>query len=372
LLACDSVSMASRSARSARVHAILGDLPVPPAAHAAGDVYKACREHAAWKLNHTLAIGFASCDGDEAVSRLLHEGTIGGGLTRGGAWALRAVETSAKSELQDVRAENDRTQRLTSFVRRTKTLPDDGHGDWYFCDELPRELSCTELHHFIELAKQHPDDVKAQITACMAIVRAALHHGPAKAARLAVAKKDGLEAAVAAMHLHRSSELLQQRGCDALWRISDTVEGARAAEVQGATEVVMAAMIRFRGSEHMQLAGCGFLANHCRHQDQGAPGPLLLNAVEVVATAMGNYPRNADLQRYGSAFLWQLATESPAAVAGHPGMQYVVEHAASRGAKEAKMLLECIQWRSTPEHHASRGGSRQRWGQWAAGRNAAV
>jgi len=160
-------------------------------------------------------------------------------------------------------------------------------------------------------------------------------------------------------------------------------------------------MLLFPLEKALQWAACGALANiaknyegkpqkadaDCRENpallnnlqtvrepaEELKPDAFLVEAVQPVASAMANFPMEAALQGLACAFLWQLATRDPSAIAETPGVKGFVEHAATTlGIRQAKWLLECVRWRSISQALGTRGGGRRRWGQWATGRRAAA
>jgi len=291
----------------------------------------------------------------------------------GQGWVLRELEARERAATEAARKEKVDLQMDAAFISRTRAIPADGHGDWYAHD-LPRELPAAEVTRVLTLARRHPDDLRAQDTACQVIAKAAslplhLDATMANASRIELISKDGVEVVLAAMRDHQPCARLQWRACEALWRITETAGSARMAEEAGAVEAIASAMHRFPRDLTLIRAASGALANIARHCE-AARGPMLLrDVVGLVAAAMQKHPRDADIQVHACAVLWQLAMDAPTSLATRPGLRCLVEHAAtSAGAREARCLLERVQWRSEAEAHVTRGAGRQRWGQWAAGR----
>lgn len=318
--------------------------------------------------------------GLDYLSRLCGEGlpitedTLNRTMDQG--WVERAVEAREKAALAAVRKEQSELDSMESFVSRTRAVPADGHGDWYECD-LPRDLAATDLARALELARRYPDDLRAQETVCQVLARAAstplhLDMGRANAGRIGLVSGEGLEVVMAAMRHHCSAARLQWRACQVLWHITDTAASARSAEAAGAVEAIASAMLRFPGEKSLQRAATAALVNIAKHREKVPLGHHLRETISVAASALKNFQNDTGIQSNACTLLWHLATEEPLALASHPGLRRLVEHASSTGVKEARWLLECVRWRSPTEEHVDRGGSRQRWGQWAAGRHAAA
>merc|ERR1712060_274067 len=118
----------------------------------------------------------------------------------------------------------------------------------------------------------------------------------------------------------------------------------------------------------LQEAALGALANIAKHREKISLGFHFRETIDVAKSAMSNHPCEQGIQSYACIMLWNLATEDPSLLATHTGLKNLMEHAACQGVKEARWLLECVQWRSFAEAHITRGGGRKRWGQWATGR----
>lgn len=298
-------------------------------------------------------------------------------------WVVRAVEAEEQAALQQARAEVQAEDELVAFITATRALPNDGFGGWYECD-VSRRITADELAKVVTLARRHPDDLRAQETACQVLTKAASipvqldENAKAHSARSAVACGDGstgggLVTIVEAMRRHRNAMRLQCQASQALWHLTDNAEGARAAQASAAVEVLSSAMLRFPLEKALQWAACGALANIAKRYEAPQPDAFLAQAAGPVASLMANFPKEAALQELACSFLWQLATRDPAAIAETPGLKGLVEHAAtSSGVRQAKLLLECVSWRTRAEALPSRGGGRRRWGQWATGRRVAA
>merc|ERR1719215_360206 len=182
--------------------------------------------------------------------------------------------------------------------------------------------------------------------------------------------REGAELAIKALVEQRRSTRLQWRACQALWHITHLTVGAQEAEAAGAVEAGPTAMLGLPTEKAMQIAACATLENiikHRRHRTQAPDGGFFRGALGAVIAAMHNFPAEMALQRHACCFLWQFATEDPGEVASRAGLKRLVEHAASLGIKDACKLSECVNWRTAAEVHVSRGGGRQRWGQWSTG-----
>lgn len=292
-------------------------------------------------------------------------------------WAHREFENRERAALEAVRAETSCEKQTQDFIAGIRACQDDGHGDWYRCGLRVGRMSVDEARRFVALAQRHPDDIRAQEAACRALSAAALtpQHldtSTGNAALTALLASDGLTVILAAMRLHCTEERLQFRACEVLWRATDTATTARVAEATGAVHAVATAMVRFPREKSVQIAACGVLLNIAKHREKTPLPSSLRETIPCAATAMSNFVLDLDVQRAASAYLWQLATEEPAAIATRAGLKTLVEHAATTGIKEARWLLESICWQSSSEEHSSRGGGRRRWGQWATGRHAAA
>lgn len=280
----------------------------------------------------------------------------------GHGWALRALELRERTALEKVRQKNMEAQNLSTFMSRTRTLPADkqshGHGGWYEC-----EMPC-DVAHVIALAQHHPDDVRAQETACQVIANTASVPQHLEVPRAKVV--------VAAMYNHKTSRRLQWRASQALLHITGNAVSARVAQAVGAVTVLVSAGLQFPVDKALQEATLAALANIAKYREKVTLGFGLRETIDVAKSAMSNHPREPGIQAYACMLLWNLATEEPGLLATHSGLKNLVEHAACQGVKEAPWLLECVQWRSVAEVHIARGGGRKRWGQWATGRQVAA
>mmetsp|Transcript_53266 Transcript_53266/g.105889 ORF Transcript_53266/g.105889 Transcript_53266/m.105889 type:complete len:441 (-) Transcript_53266:117-1439(-) len=338
-----------------KIHAI--DLPDP---------WLPCARHQLSHNHlHNLCKGGAPIT-DEAVERGAGQG-----------WAHREFETRERAALEAVRAETSREMLTQDFIASIRACRDDGHGDWYKCGLRFGRMSVDEARRFVALAQRHPDDVRAQEAACRALSAAALtpQHLDAStcnAALTALLASEALPVVMAAMRLHCTEARLQFRACEVLWRATDSATTARIAEATGAVHAVATAMARFPREKSVQIAACGVLLNIAKHREKTPLQSSLVATIPGAASAMSNFVLDLDVQGAASAYLWQLAAEEPAAIATRAGLKTLVEHAATTGVKEARWLLETICWQSSSKEHASRGGGRRRWGQWATGRHAAT
>lgn len=301
---------------------------------------------------------------EETVERVASQG-----------WVMRALDAQERDALKAIRLDREESERNSTFHSQIRALPAGGFGDWYECD-LPRGPPASEVARVVALAREHPEDLRAQETACRFLQGAAsvplhLDTGVFNSTRIDLVSGDGLVVVIAAMKLHRGVARLQRRACEALWRITDTAASARVAEGAGVVEVLLLAMQDFPDEKALQWAGCAALANIARHREKLSLGPGWHGTIGMAASALANHPSDVGVQGHACALLWHLATEDPVALSKHPGLRHLVQHAATVvGVKQACWLLECVRFRSEAEDHVTRGAGRQRWGQWAAGRRA--
>mmetsp|Transcript_110762 Transcript_110762/g.313377 ORF Transcript_110762/g.313377 Transcript_110762/m.313377 type:complete len:394 (+) Transcript_110762:114-1295(+) len=302
--------------------------------------------------------GSATVTGDtvaRAVNQRVTDGPGTGRHMAGQGWVLRALESQERGSLERVRQENREARELSEFMSRTRGLPADGHGGWYEC-----EMPC-DVGHAIALARHHPDDRRAQETTCQVIAKT-----PSVPQHL---EAERAQVVVDAMRGHAASGRLQWRASQALMHITGSVAAARTAEAAGAVDALTAGALRHPGEKALQEAALAALANIAKHREKVFPlGFDLCQTVDAAKSAMGNYPVESGIQCNACMLLWNLAMENPGLLATHPGLRNLVEHAAGMGVREARWLLECVQWRTAAEVDATRGGGRRRWGQWATGR----
>jgi len=137
-------------------------------------------------------------------------------------------------------------------------------------------------------------------------------------------------------------------------------------------EALTSTMLRLPREKALQSAACGALARIARHREKASPCDFLREAVGTVSAAMATFPHEVTLQEHSCDFLWRLAAEEPSLLATRPGLRALVERAAGLGVRDARHLLECVQWRTEAEAQVCRGAGRRRWGQWATGRRVAA
>jgi len=287
----------------------------------------------------------------------------------GNGWALRLLMAKEKKALIEAQRSNAEFDELATLITETTRMPADGHGDWYECN-VASDIGPSELLRMTEFAKKHVDDCKAQVTLCRIMAKAAsapkhmnasyLYH-----ARIGVVLREGVASVVEAMCTHGLSKQIQLQGCQAIWQITESSKGATAAENAGSVEVVCSAMLRFPQEKPLQLAACAALANISKQ-------PRRLVSFEetrdAVANAMSNFPRDMNIQGHACTIIWQLARDDPGVISRQLGLHTLLRNAMDMGIKESRLLLTCLQWQSPSSDHTSRGGGRQRWGQWATGR----
>jgi hypothetical protein len=294
-------------------------------------------------------------------------------------WVLRSLERREREAIQVLREEAANQDRLAAFIAEVTAIPPDGKGGWCEsaksrCKFLGREPTAEDVAMVIKLALKSPDDLRIQETACEAMVNAAAqpeHFNPSKAhaALATLLNSEGLTVLLAAAHNHRSAERLQKRVCQAVWHITDTSRGARAAQAAGAVEVMTSAMMRFPREKTLQRSAIAALANIAKHLEDVVPDAFLREAVGSVSFAMASFPAEVELHAHACTFLWQLAARDFRCLAQRPGMQGLLERSAAvLGVREAQWLLECVRWQTPAEAQTSRGADRRRWGQWATGR----
>lgn len=336
-----------------------GSTLVPPDRDLHSCVHSARREVALSRLGELQPSGGQIID-DGVVERAAGHG-----------WALRAVETRARQDLDRTRREAHHADELSAWIARKRLAPADGHGPWYDC-KFSKDIPAHEVACAVVLAQRHPDDLRAQETACRSLTKAAampvhLDCSKANSTRMTLASTDGLDTVLASMRMHGDSDQLLGSACHTLWHITEGRPAARSAEAAGAVEQLTIAMRTFPKDEALQWAACAALANIAKHREKDTVSSGLKHSVAVVASALSNHPKCLEVQGRACALLWQLATECPGLLAEHIGLRRLVEHASGMGIREAGHLLECVRWQSPAEGHATTGGGRRRWGQWAVG-----
>lgn len=285
-------------------------------------------------------------------------------------WVIRTFENQTHAAIKEAEQVVAKEAELVRLV----TVSEKGYGDEYECG-LPYNLSVAEAANIIVVAQRRPTEERAQNTACKVVAKMASisrHFDDESPAKISLTNGDGLAVVLEAMCRFRESVKLQTRACEALWRITDTAAGARAAEEAGAVVALFSTMLRLPKERALQWAACGALANIAKRRERGPLGAYLLETVVAATSAMQNHPREHGVQESACMLLWNLATENPDALAKKPGLRGLVEHAVGLGVKDASLLLESVHWQTEAESQVTCGGGRQRWGQWAVGRCAAA
>lgn len=294
-------------------------------------------------------------------------------------WVLRIVEARERASLEQAHEEVARQDRLSAFIADATTQSSDARAGWYMCKYAAYTPNLQELSQVLTLAARQPGDLQAQEAACDALVKATaipphMDTQKAHAALTALAISEGLPIALAAMRIHISAERFQRRACQALWHITDGVHGAKAAQATDAVGLLASAMMQFTHDKAIQWAACAALANIAKHLDEASVlNTFLVEAIAAVSSAMATFPLEAGLHNFAGAFLWQLATRDPGALAERPGLKGLLEQSVrSHNIREAQCLLDCVRWQTPAEALPHRGAGRRRWGQWASGRRVAV